>query len=351
MTRARITVVAATVLLVSALLGAPAANADTASDLKAARDALAEAEGTANAAAAELSAAENRYESLGARITESEANLDQAQRRAEELKEVVRHRAVFAYTHAGSVNSVPILESGDLTDAVRKTRLLDLVNRRDDSAIQELAALRDDLRAQQDELRRQRASAQQVKDQLEAKSHSLQEQLAKAAKARDALASKLSSEQAAGAELARLRASSGGSYGVGQVIVNPGGGPFQCPVYGAAYSDNYGPRGSGFHYGIDMFAPDGAPEVAVKAGYVNFVPNEGGGGNTVYLSANDGNVYFYAHLSAYVGGPRPVAQGEVLGYVGSTGNAAAPHLHFEIRLGGANGERINPYPTLRSAGC
>ena len=120
---------------------------------------------------------------------------------------------------------------------------------------------------------------------------------------------------------------------------------------GAAYTDNYGPRGSGFHYGIDMFAATGTPLVAVKAGTVRYVPNEGAGGNTVYLSANDGNVYFYAHLSSFVGGDRSVAQGEIIGLVGATGNASGPHLHFEIRLGGANGQRIDPYPTLQSAGC
>ena len=100
-----------------------------------------------------------------------------------------------------------------------------------------------------------------------------------------------------------------------------------------------------------MFAPTGAPLVAVKAGTISHMPMNGAGGNEAYLAANDGNVYFYAHLSQYAGGPRSVSQGEVIGYVGSTGNAAAPHLHFEIRIGGANGTRIDPYPTLRSAGC
>jgi murein DD-endopeptidase MepM/ murein hydrolase activator NlpD len=100
-----------------------------------------------------------------------------------------------------------------------------------------------------------------------------------------------------------------------------------------------------------MFAPTGAPLVAVKAGTISHMAMNGAGGNEAYLAANDGNVYFYAHLSQYAGGPRSVSQGEVIGYVGSTGNAAAPHLHFEIRIGGANGSRINPYPTLASAGC
>jgi len=91
--------------------------------------------------------------------------------------------------------------------------------------------------------------------------------------------------------------------------------------------------------------------MAVKAGTVTFAPNEGAGGNAAYLNADDGNTYYYAHFSSYVGAPRTVAKGEVFGLTGMTGNATGPHLHFEIRLGGPNGDRTDPYPTLKSAGC
>ena len=126
-------------------------------------------------------------------------------------------------------------------------------------------------------------------------------------------------------------------------------GPFQCPVRGAAYSDDYG--GNGGHPGIDMFVPTGTAAVAVRAGTVRFVPNEGAGGNTAYLLGDDGNTYFYAHFSQFIGEGRTVAQGEVIGLTGMTGNASAPHLHFEVRIGGDNGSRTNPYPSLKAAGC
>ncbi len=100
-----------------------------------------------------------------------------------------------------------------------------------------------------------------------------------------------------------------------------------------------------------MFVPTGTPASAVKAGTVTFAPNEGAGGNAAYLAADDGNTYYYAHFSQYVGEPRTVAKGEVFGLTGMTGNATAPHLHFEIRLGGPNGNRTDPYPSLKSAGC
>ena len=121
-----------------------------------------------------------------------------------------------------------------------------------------------------------------------------------------------------------------------------------CPVFGATYTDDFG--GARGHGGIDMFVPEGTPLYATVSGSVRYVPNEGAGGNTVYLNGG-GNSYFYAHLSQFVGGARSVSQGEIVGYSGMTGNATGPHLHFEIRAGGDNGTKINPYPTLRNAGC
>ncbi len=85
----------------------------------------------------------------------------------------------------------------------------------------------------------------------------------------------------------------------GTIVVNPGGGSFMCPVFGAAYTDDFG--GAPGHGGIDMFVPTGTQAFAVKSGTVRYVPFEGAGGNTAYLDASDGNTYFYAHLSQFVG--------------------------------------------------
>jgi murein DD-endopeptidase MepM/ murein hydrolase activator NlpD len=124
-----------------------------------------------------------------------------------------------------------------------------------------------------------------------------------------------------------------------------------CPVVGAHYTDDYGPRGSGFHAGIDMLVPMRTPVRAVLPGRVHQQPNDGVGGNTAYLTADDGNVYMTVHLDDFVGGDRRVGAGAVIGHAGMTGNATTPQVHFEIRLGGPNGKRIDPFPTLRAAGC
>ncbi len=114
------------------------------------------------------------------------------------------------------------------------------------------------------------------------------------------------------------------------------------------------------HDAIDILAPNGTPVLAVADGTVEKLFDSVRGGLTVYQFEPSGRYcYYYAHLDRYAEGlaeKKTIKRGEVIGYVGSTGNASpeAPHLHFEIHVLGPEkqwwkGESINPYPVLKGA--
>ena len=95
-----------------------------------------------------------------------------------------------------------------------------------------------------------------------------------------------------------------------------------------------------------MVAPTGTPVVAVESGSATFNMNTLGG-KTVWINGSSGTSYYYAHLSAWAGSSRSVSRGDVIGYVGATGNTIVDHLHFEVHPGG--GVAVNPGPYIRAA--
>lgn len=102
------------------------------------------------------------------------------------------------------------------------------------------------------------------------------------------------------------------------------------------------------HQGTDIFATAGTP---VRSPIDGMMRQSDGpvGGLSVYVTAADGTYYYLAHLSAFVEGhapEQPIARGEIVGYVGDTGNAkgGAPHVHFEVHPKG--GAATNPKPIL-----
>jgi murein DD-endopeptidase MepM/ murein hydrolase activator NlpD len=116
----------------------------------------------------------------------------------------------------------------------------------------------------------------------------------------------------------------------------------RCPIplawpLRAAVGDAFGPRGTGFHPGLDLRAPTGTRVGAAAAGRVVFAGYDAGGyGNLVEVAHGNGVVTMYAHLSRIsVRLGAAVAAGTRVGRVGSTGEATGPHLHFEVRVRGA----------------
>jgi len=96
------------------------------------------------------------------------------------------------------------------------------------------------------------------------------------------------------------------------------------------------------HKGVDYGAPTGTKVRATGDGVVEFAGKQGGYGNVVILRHNGRYSTAYGHLSGFASGLRTgsrVSQGEIIGFVGATGWATGPHLHYEFRIGG---EQVNP---------
>jgi peptidoglycan LD-endopeptidase LytH len=143
----------------------------------------------------------------------------------------------------------------------------------------------------------------------------------------------------------------------------PGGSLLIIPVVGVhphQLRDSYNdPRSAGRrHWAIDIAAPRGTPVLAAADGTILKLHQGNLGGNAIYQLDADGQTrYYYAHLDGYARGlaeGQPVYQGQVIGYVGDTGNAGRGnyHLHFSIAILDDvrrwwEGININPYPILR----
>jgi murein DD-endopeptidase MepM/ murein hydrolase activator NlpD len=337
----------------------------------------------ADATAEQWTEADQHAAELADQVAQAQAAVDAASSQYSSMQDDLTRIAIARFT--GTSEGSTLFFLGDPSAAAQADVLRDVALTAGEESLDTIDAVHSDLLDQQARLADLVSQNQAALDQLHARAEQLNEQLDQLAVLRQQLkdeevkrayeaklaeqrrkqdAERAAAEQAKAAAAAQASVPKGGgavdpatsaiSSGVttasaapdppAPVVNNPS---WICPVAGpVAFGDTWGAARSGgrHHEGVDMISPSGTPLVAVVAGTVTMRVTPLGG-NSVSLNGVDGNRYYYAHMSRWEGGSRPVSAGEVIGYVGATGNASGPHLHFEIHPGG--GGPINPYSTVR----
>jgi murein DD-endopeptidase MepM/ murein hydrolase activator NlpD len=325
--------VTASVLVVSLLVAPPFASAKTAEELKTELDALkSETKQAGNAwdrAYWKLDHAEERVKATDKKLARTRKELVAARRKLGE-------RASLIYRRGNGDPIEFILGAANFEDLIKRFDYMRFIGAADADSVATVKRLRTKLTAQRATLIKERKSSASALASLKVE--------------RDRLQSRLKDKEAdfkrVKAELDRVRGGPNRPSGMAAVA---GANGMVFPVVGSYYySDTWGAARSGgrSHKGTDIMAPRGTPVVAVRSGSVS--SKTGGlGGKVIWLSGDNGWSFYYAHLDGWAVRSGHVRAGQIIGYVGSTGNAAggAAHLHFEIR---PSGSPVNPYPYLRA---
>lgn len=289
---------------------------------------------------ADLKKAGSAYDKAFWKLDETEVRIDKIDERIDQTEgELAAARMLLAGRVNGMYRSDQVdylsvlLGSSSFEELVTRLEFVRRLNQADADAIEAVEELQGRLTRERVALEEERASRQAAVAALKSQRDRLQKNLKSKQAEYDRVAAKLD----------KARGSSGGRSAPG-----PNGMVF--PVRGAHYySDTWGASRSGgrrSHKGTDIMAARGTPCVAVLSGSVRS-KSSGLGGKTIWLTADNGWQFYYAHLNSYTVTGGRVSAGQVIGTVGDTGNAkgGSPHLHFEIHPGG--GAAVNPYPYLR----
>ncbi|MEJ5252913.1 MAG: peptidoglycan DD-metalloendopeptidase family protein [Armatimonadota bacterium] len=294
---------------------------------------------------ARLSAVRSLQRKTAARLKELEGRLQQRQ-------QLLARRVRVAYQQGNASTVRVLLGSRDVHDLISRSYVLGRIARADSRLVLAIQQDRQEVAQAKAQLDRQAQEIAQLEAELAQQTRLLQEQTeAKREILQDIARDRALKEQAldeweeeSRQIAAMLRAMEQTPRGQAR-LAKPFRGGFIRPVNGAIVSGfgmRYHPilKVNRMHNGVDIAAPYGTPIKAAAAGEVIFAGYRRGYGNTVIIDHGGGVATLYAHCSALaVGEGAVVKQGQVIGYVGATGLATGPHLHFEVRH---NGEPVNP---------
>ena len=288
-------------------------------------------------ARADLSAAQMRIAERARTVTDLTAQLDRLDGdvrssvvAAAAARKVLRDHAVTAYMTGGD-DQLALLDTADFVDLGVARSYLDVVVRQHDRLVRDYERTRDALTTDQARLASDLGEAQSVLTQT-------------AAQLPPAFAAVL-------AAAAQVQAYEAGAHAYVDGFVFPVAAEVEF-IDSWGYPRMTGTASAHWHQGTDIFADYGSPLVAAENGVIARMGTGTLGGNKLWVVGESGTGYYYAHLSAFVDGMadgQRVAAGDLVGYVGDSGNArgTSPHLHFEVHPGG--GDAVNPYPLLKAA--
>lgn len=308
-----------------------------------------------------LARARQAQDAAQLQLTAANRKLAETEARAREAKAVLARRAVAAYVHPRAESGLAALTDADsLDEMVQRRALVSVVQGRTADAIGELRAAREDQAIAADEIEKARKAAAARADAEEAETERLESERRAQQAAHDELAGRIAALQAESQALAdeqadleaRIRQRSAAAVPAAAAAPTPVPAPARgaapaptrsapagsgliWPVSGVVTSE-FGPRWGSVHSGIDIGAAGGTPISAARGGTVISAGWLGDYGNLVVIDHGGGMSTAYAHQSSIaVSEGARVGQGDVIGYVGSTGRSTGNHLHFEVRVGGS----------------
>ena len=291
-------------------------------------------------------------------IAEKQAELDELLDEQKALTERYKLR-MRAVQERGDISFWSVLlSSSSFTELLTGQAMIEEISRADLQMLSTLAQTASEVLSAKDELAQEKAALSVTREQLDAAQEELAQSradadvvLAELAKDRDKLRE---AEERAEAEVAALsdqiaKKEQELTEAKKKELPQPTESGFLFPVATSGFAcvtDPYGYRTNPItgnyqlHNGIDLAANQGTPIYASKTGTVSTAASGYGWGNYVVINHGDGYSTLYAHQDYYiVSEGDTVTQGQVIGYVGSTGNSTGPHLHFTIYY---NGATVNP---------